>query len=150
MGANPSHIEASGETLVGTSPSLLQQLQERIRVLEDQVKSLSTVPNNVRQPLTVEAPQQNNEQRTNNDKDAPPGFPQFPRLPLELRHHIWKMCIPRRKLHVFNGLNRVNSKIPRSMKLGLPPPVISKVCRESRAVATFRGGMFRLAYSPDD
>ncbi|CAM1501696.1 Fc.00g036800.m01.CDS01 [Cosmosporella sp. VM-42] len=72
------------------------------------------------------------------------GFPQFSRLPIELRRRIWDMSIPQRKLR-HHYINRPAAANIRPVPItGLSPPIASRVCRESRLVACYRGGIFPL------
>ncbi|KAI0471246.1 hypothetical protein F4859DRAFT_522502 [Xylaria cf. heliscus] len=78
---------------------------------------------------------------------APPTtFPQFTRLPPEIRVMIWALCFPSRGVNVTWDGYHSHSHSPRyhdidehtaRMILALPvqPPVISRVCRESRVEA---------------
>ncbi|KAK1984592.1 hypothetical protein LZ30DRAFT_585922, partial [Colletotrichum cereale] len=77
-----------------------------------------------------------------------PCFPQFRRLPPELRHRIWSLVIPTRVLRP----SRRNSK-KRATTPPTSPPAIAGVCREARAVATRSGGIVSLAHdaaNPED
>lgn len=79
-------------------------------------------------------------------------FPLFPHLPPELRRMIWKECLP--KTRVFdtmlpclvyeNSRCRGNSWASRE---SWKPPVITRVCRESRAVAHETG---RVVFKDED
>lgn len=75
------------------------------------------------------------------------GFPQFPKLPRELRDQIWQNCLPHRVREldtphylVYYEENE-SPEIPRPCKLyyttfcNSRPPLISRVCHESRVVA---------------
>ncbi|KAF6809719.1 hypothetical protein CSOJ01_06774 [Colletotrichum sojae] len=65
-------------------------------------------------------------------------FPQFRRMPPEIRHRVWAMAIPTRALR----LRMAGKSGPISR---LPPPAIAGTCREARAVASLDGGMVSLA-----
>ncbi|KAK1585637.1 uncharacterized protein LY79DRAFT_262055 [Colletotrichum navitas] len=69
-----------------------------------------------------------------------PYFPQFRRLPPELRHRIWSLAIPTRVLR----LSRRASK--KHTTLHMSPPAIAQACREARAVATRNGGNVYLKH----
>ncbi|GKT40356.1 uncharacterized protein ColSpa_00537 [Colletotrichum spaethianum] len=69
-----------------------------------------------------------------------PYFPQFRRLPPEIRHRIWSLAIPTRVLRP----SRRNSK--KHDVLLTRPPAIAGACREARTIATQSGGIVSLAY----
>ncbi|KAK1994453.1 hypothetical protein LX36DRAFT_713871 [Colletotrichum falcatum] len=69
-----------------------------------------------------------------------PYFPQFRRLPPELRHRIWSLAITTRVLRLSRRAGKEHAAPPMS------PPAIAGVCRESRAVATRNGGVVSLKY----
>ncbi|KAK1837447.1 hypothetical protein CCHR01_19931, partial [Colletotrichum chrysophilum] len=60
------------------------------------------------------------------------GFPQFRRLPPEIRHRIWELAIPVRALRLRRGRGGF---IPT-----LRSPAVAETCREGRAVAVAHGG----------
>lgn len=78
-------------------------------------------------------------------------FHLFPRLPLELREEIWRLCLPHRVREIDNPLNYIiyctsgsnNEKYPCSLrstsKSNVRPPLLTRVCRESRRVASATG-----------
>ncbi|KAJ6103133.1 hypothetical protein N7486_005560 [Penicillium sp. IBT 16267x] len=80
-------------------------------------------------------------------------FHLFPRLPTELRLQIWRLCIPCRvwdtDLPTDDGiyLDEPNAdgsypcKVTPTAKLNGLPPVITRVCQESRNVAKESGGI---------
>lgn len=79
-------------------------------------------------------------------------FPLFPHLPLELRRMIWKECLP--KTRVFDimlpCLVYENSHCQGNgwaSRESWKPPVITRVCRESRAVAHETG---RVVFKDED
>lgn len=77
---------------------------------------------------------------------AAKSFPQFTRLPPELRLKIWDLAIPTRKLRHHAG-DVAEERFDGTRKYsttGLKPPAISRVCHESRSVALRRGRMFQL------
>ncbi|KAL0936233.1 uncharacterized protein CTRU02_208448 [Colletotrichum truncatum] len=77
---------------------------------------------------------------------AIPSFPQFQRLPPEIRHRIWSLALPTRAL-------RLHKSTKDAFKPTLRPPAVAEACREARAVATQHGGMVCLtgyARSPND
>ncbi|KAI1141766.1 hypothetical protein F5Y05DRAFT_272393 [Hypoxylon sp. FL0543] len=89
-----------------------------------------------------------------------PAFPLFPRLPTELRLAVWRECLPHRVVELQLPHSDVAFTYQRGQgqlepcKLELAtyknnrPPVISRVCRESRAVAFETVG--RLGRDPDE
>lgn len=104
--------------------SILEKVDRRLTILEERLLSSDT---------------QTNERA---------GFPQFRRLPAEIRLAIWELAIPRRLFtpwqdHRYDGSPHGVPRFCRSAE-GLPPPSISRVCRESRSVARKRGKMFLL------
>lgn len=65
-------------------------------------------------------------------------FAQFSRLPPELRRRIWELAIPSQVFRPFRYLE------PSYLEWkSLPPPTISRVCREARHVAYQHGGVYR-------
>ncbi|KAG9518430.1 hypothetical protein KCU93_g8407, partial [Aureobasidium melanogenum] len=78
-------------------------------------------------------------------------FHPFPRLPLELREEIWRLCIPHRvyemddpiERHVYGVLEDEDDNIPcwlwKTSKSNVRPPLLTRVCRESRRVAFATG-----------
>ena len=116
---------ATPEQLQALTLELLQRMDKRLALLESRL------------PVTNSPEHQKAQQ---------PAFPKFNRLPPELRRNIWVACLPRRKLRIFDPRNARSRGYLRKSRLGLPPPVVSQVCRESRAVAERTGGMNRLAY----
>lgn len=106
-------------------PSILEKIDRRLAILEERLLSTDT------------------------QKNKQEGFPQFLRLPIEIRLAIWELAIPRRMFtpwqddrHIDNDPD-ADPSFCRSAE-GLPPPSISRVCRESRFVARKRGKMFLL------
>ncbi|KAK2038250.1 hypothetical protein LZ31DRAFT_131027 [Colletotrichum somersetense] len=69
-----------------------------------------------------------------------PSFPQFRRLPPELRHRIWSLVIPTRVLRLSRRASKKHATPPMS------PPAIAGASREARAVATRSGGIVSLQY----
>lgn len=72
----------------------------------------------------------------------PAVFTLFPRLPLELRLLIWEHCIPNRVVelerpHEDNILS--NCRLTWSARQNARPPIITRVCHESRSVALRTG-----------
>ncbi|KAI2617364.1 hypothetical protein GGR54DRAFT_204164 [Hypoxylon sp. NC1633] len=71
-------------------------------------------------------------------------FPQFKRLPFEIRVMIWELAIPRRVLSLdkncqpFVLQNRSSDRVC-GYRSGLGPPSVASVCQESRAVACRSG-----------
>lgn len=110
------------QTLVG----LLQNMNQRFDSVEARLNRLDRLGEHLDHPL--------------------PTFPQFRRLPPELRCRIWDFAIPRRKLRHYSSDDSQCLISGRALPTsGLPPPIISRVCRESRSVAKKHGaGMFPL------
>ncbi|KAI0147661.1 hypothetical protein GGR57DRAFT_476278 [Xylariaceae sp. FL1272] len=81
------------------------------------------------------------ERDENSDKSG--SFPQFSELPPELREMIWKLCIPRRSVHLFNDDSLSDLYYYSRVPIGAcfqPGPLIGRVCREARAVVVRYGG----------
>ncbi|KAG9941005.1 hypothetical protein KCU90_g5191, partial [Aureobasidium melanogenum] len=78
-------------------------------------------------------------------------FHPFPRLPLELREEIWRFCLPHGVYEmdfpiarfVYDALEEEDENIPcwlwKTSKSNVRPPLLTRVCRESRRVAFARG-----------
>lgn len=78
-------------------------------------------------------------------------FHPFPRLPLELREEIWRLCLPYRVYEIDHPCESIvyrvdtleEDNIPCRLyptsKSNLRPPLITRVCRESRRVACATG-----------
>lgn len=90
-------------------------------------------------------------------------FHPLPRLPLELRLAIWRLCLPERVyeldlpesdyvFHVPYELTMANRRVPCDLDLtstfNTLPPVITRVCRESRQVALETGSYVSQPDSP--
>lgn len=84
-----------------------------------------------------------------------PSFDYFTMFPTELRLEIWSYCLPSRIVEVHDALydsplpgmpldlhQKVVAQLLRSLPLA--PPIISKVCRESRYVALRHGGLWPI------
>lgn len=65
-------------------------------------------------------------------------FAHFSRLPPELRRHIWRLAIPPQIFRPFRYLEPSHLE-----RKSLPPPTISRVCREARQVAYMQGALYR-------
>ncbi|UKZ60844.1 uncharacterized protein TrAtP1_002112 [Trichoderma atroviride] len=65
-------------------------------------------------------------------------FAPFSRLPPELRRHIWRLAIPSQVFRPFRYLEPSHLQ-----RKSLPPPTISRVCREARQVAYLQGTLYR-------
>jgi hypothetical protein len=75
------------------------------------------------------------------------GFQLFPRLPTELRNEIWRLCLPHRVCEmddpnasiVYKVLEPEEDDIPcwlySTSRSNVRPPILTRVCRESRKVA---------------
>lgn len=78
-------------------------------------------------------------------------FQPFPRLPIELREEIWRLCLPADVVELDLPLSLVvfdtwdGSPCPcdlaRTTNLNTAPPLIARVCHESRRVAFENGSM---------
>ncbi|KAH0366143.1 hypothetical protein KCU65_g5579, partial [Aureobasidium melanogenum] len=94
-------------------------------------------------------------------------FHRFPRLPLELREEIWRLCLPHRVYEMDFPLewlvyrvdepeqDNVPCRLWATSKSNVRPPLITRVCRESRRVAFTTGKWvssleWRRAYSFDE
>lgn len=64
-------------------------------------------------------------------------FAPFKRLPPELRRHIWRLAI---SLQIFRPFRYLEPSFPEWKSL--PPPTISRVCREARHVAYQEGALY--------
>jgi hypothetical protein len=80
---------------------------------------------------------------------APTAFAYFPRLPLELRLQIWRLCLPSRVVEVdqmpddhFAGFKKC--WLFETSEKNNRPPVLSQVCSESRQLACKTGGLATL------
>jgi hypothetical protein len=74
-------------------------------------------------------------------------FHPFPRLPLELREEIWRLCLPHRVYEIDEPISWIDwendgleyEKVPCSLNSNSisnnRPPLLTRVCRESRSVA---------------
>ncbi|QKX54591.1 uncharacterized protein TRUGW13939_01679 [Talaromyces rugulosus] len=87
-------------------------------------------------------------------------FHLFPKLPAELRLEIWRFCLPQRiceKDQPFYEIvfNIIDYKIPspcllyQTTEVNGRPPVITRVCAESRAVALETGSFFEFFHNTD-
>ncbi|KAK6213728.1 hypothetical protein QIS74_09730 [Colletotrichum tabaci] len=72
-------------------------------------------------------------------------FPQFRRLPPEIRHRIWSLAIPVRILRPWKRDNKKMHITPL-----MRPPAIAGACREARAIATMHGGVVSLTHDAAD
>ena len=77
-------------------------------------------------------------------------FPQFPRLPPELRFAIWCECLPNRVVELDYPwdegtcmlLDPPPCKLRQTTDINRKLPVISRVCRESRLIALEKGNYY--------
>lgn len=79
----------------------------------------------------------------------PTEFTCFPQLPTELRILIWEFCIPRRVVEIRTPRDQVSmptecSGLAWTSEQSCRPPVITRVCRESREVASKTGVLMRF------
>lgn len=100
--------------------NMLQKMDKRLTLLEDRL-----LPSSVEPPAQV-------------------GFPQFAKLPPEIRRMIWDTSIPSRKFRPFDYREEDTDHT----KFSLLPPVAAQVCRESRGVACVSGGMYLMYWEP--
>lgn len=81
----------------------------------------------------------------------------FPWLPVELRLEIWRLCLPHRVCEKDHAVYRIlfniwdrDTPIPcflyQTSEVNGRPPVIARVCHESRAVALKTGGYYEFLY----
>ncbi|PYI16966.1 hypothetical protein BO99DRAFT_464418 [Aspergillus violaceofuscus CBS 115571] len=82
-------------------------------------------------------------------------FESFPRLPAEIRLMIWRLCLPSRIHELDYPFNRIlysRDRAPCEFQDGAWingfPPLLSAVCRESRAVV-LENGHFPERFAPD-
>lgn len=78
-------------------------------------------------------------------------FPKFSELPTELRRQIWRSCLPHRVAELdtpfyeyYGMVDRENSGgclLEPTSRANAVPPVITRVCHESRMVALEHGGL---------
>ncbi|KAK1636439.1 hypothetical protein BDP81DRAFT_449477 [Colletotrichum phormii] len=76
------------------------------------------------------------------EQTSPPltGFPQFGRLPVEIRNIIWKMALPGRRV-----IEKIEGELPRRFR----SPVIRAVCKEAWEVTNENGSfVFGLELNP--
>lgn len=81
-------------------------------------------------------------------------FPRFPDLPVELRLMIWSYCLPHRVMELDMSTRAIGPPLPCGLTLtstlnGLPP-LISRVCHESRTVALQSRSMIPEADVPEE
>lgn len=77
-------------------------------------------------------------------------FTLFPQLPLELRQAVWRYCRPQRRVIELDTPNQVGvetyCRLMRTSFINRHAPIITRVCRESRAVAFENGSMINNDY----
>lgn len=89
----------------------------------------------------------------------PPTFHLFAQLPIELQKEIWRYCLPHRVREYDSPsdtivFDTINTDVPTpcllhsTAKLNACPPMITRVCRESRAVA-FESGTVTAIFATD-
>lgn len=80
------------------------------------------------------------------DDPPPPYFPQFRKLPPEIRNLVWGFTIPRRILVVNDLQKRIDGEewYEYHFRRRLSPPKTAQVCQESRAVARKTGRLVRI------
>lgn len=88
-------------------------------------------------------------------------FHLFPWLPIELRFEIWRLCLPHRVCekdlafyHISFDRPDDNTPTPcflyQTTEVNGRPPVITRVCHESRAVALKTGGYYEFLFCDTD
>lgn len=86
--------------------------------------------------------------------EEPGAFHRFPLLPSELRLIIWRYCLPHRVAELDEALNDSGIDFPCGLELTSHmngnPPLISRVCRESRAVALQSRSLLSKEGMPED
>ncbi|CRG91180.1 hypothetical protein PISL3812_08228 [Talaromyces islandicus] len=99
-----------------------------------------------------------------NESQSPPQgsvFHLFPKLPAELRLEIWRLCLPHRVCEKDQPFYEIvfkhsDYKTPspcllyQTTEVNGRPPVITRVCVESRAVALKTGGFFEFFHNTDN
>ncbi|KAI1461045.1 hypothetical protein F4805DRAFT_414552 [Annulohypoxylon moriforme] len=79
--------------------------------------------------------------------DQAPRFPQFKKLPVEIRFMIWDLALPRRMVclkECFEDDQDEFINVQYSFASKLPPPSVAQVCQESRAVACQSGRLVAI------
>lgn len=83
-------------------------------------------------------------------------FPRFLQLPAEIRRLIWKECLPKQRLFEIDSaglmleFNNTCRGSDWATTQNWKPPIITRVCRESRAVAWETGWIERGKYYDDE
>jgi len=76
-------------------------------------------------------------------------FHLFPRLPLEIREVIWQLCLPHRVCELdyiqanvlYDGIDEPwPCELSETTTINSRPPIVTRICRGSRAVAFRKGG----------
>src|SRR5277367_3810584 len=73
-------------------------------------------------------------------------FTLFPQLPLDLRRAVWQQCLPHRVMELdapSQAKVETYCELYRTSALNMRPPVITRVCRESRDVAFENAGVVK-------
>ncbi|KAI1853183.1 hypothetical protein JX266_001889 [Neoarthrinium moseri] len=68
-------------------------------------------------------------------------FPQFKKLPPEIRNMIWRFSLPNNIVHVRETTRMDGLVSGWDLEQSWAPPAASRACREARAVASHSGGM---------
>lgn len=81
---------------------------------------------------------------------VPHAFPQFQRLPIEVRRMIWEWATPGKILEVrqYNHVEFTPHNLTFEFVGNCSPPATAQICRESRDVACRRGKLVSLDDSP--
>lgn len=82
-----------------------------------------------------------------------PKFTRFPELPAELRRRIWGYCLPHRIVEIDlprDDAVKRDDQFESSSLRNTQPPIITRVCRESRAVAFETGDVMGEDSDPHD
>ncbi|KAH8200742.1 hypothetical protein TruAng_005131 [Truncatella angustata] len=135
-----------------------EDVQEKVDETMDVFGTILQEAQDVFELRTSQLKQQVDAQRREIDKlrklfdDGPPQFPQFRRLPVEIRGMIWGQALPQRILTIEETVNKtLNIETMAIMKWSqyrfsprLRPPAVAQACRESRAVACKAGQLVPL------
>lgn len=115
------------------------QIQHKYHILQDKWNSTSA---NLVMETSTSSPQE------------PGTFHRFQRLPPELRVIIWRHCLPHRVVELDEPFDESGLALPCGLELTSHmnghPPLISRVCRESRVVALQSRSLIPKEGMPED
>ncbi|KAF9871377.1 hypothetical protein CkaCkLH20_11024 [Colletotrichum karsti] len=117
-------FEMSTRDLQLRTIALLEKIAHSQSILEGRVDSMEKM---LSQPVVS----------SHSPSSQPTSFPQFRRLPPEIRHRVWSLALPTRAL-------RLRKSTESAFVPALLPPAVAETCREARDVATLHGGMVSL------